>query len=235
MLMVTRDLDFMQLAGMDTSQSFDTTVGLMGVMVVGNLCGWVFVDRFGRRTTALWGAIILAITLLVIGILAVVDAPGALWGQVAFMAIWSFGTSSPSPYKHEHDSIPHLVLTRPDPVYQGTLGAVAWPIASETATTRLRAPTQALATVVNGLSSAIWSFSLPYAINPDQGNLEGKIAFIFFAVMVVSVVYIFFMVPETKGRSFLEIEQLWAKGVPPRRFEETEIVILSVDGAKEVD
>ena len=85
----------MQLAGMDTSQSFDTTVGLMGVMVVGNLCGWFFVDWFGRRATALWGAIILAVTLLVIGILAVIDAPGALWGQVAFMAIWSFGMSFP--------------------------------------------------------------------------------------------------------------------------------------------
>ena len=43
------------------------------------------------------------------------------------------------------------------------------------------------------------------------------------------------MIPETKGRSFLEIEQLWAKGVPPRRFGETEVVVLPVDGGKEVD
>ena len=92
------NVDFMQLAGMDTSESFDTTVGLMGVMVVGNMCGWVFVDRLGRRTTALWGAITLGITLLVIGILAVIDAPEALWGQVAFMAIWSFGKFSLAPY-----------------------------------------------------------------------------------------------------------------------------------------
>lgn len=81
----------MQLAGMDTAKSFDTTVGLCGLMVVGNMCGWFFVEWFGRRNTALWGTAGLAVTLLLIGILAVVNAPGAIWGQIVFMAVWSFG------------------------------------------------------------------------------------------------------------------------------------------------
>ena len=82
---------FMQLGGMSATKSFDTTVGLSGLMAVGNMCGWVFIEKFGRRGTALYGTGILAFALLLIGILAVINKPGAIWGQVVFMAIWSFG------------------------------------------------------------------------------------------------------------------------------------------------
>lgn len=192
---------------MSASKSFDTTVGLCGVMVVGNMCGWFFVDWFGRRATALYGCIALTITLFLIGILSVINAPGAIWGQVVFMAVWSF-------------------------VYQGTIGAVAWPIAAEAPTSRLRAPTQALATMMNGLSSCIWSMSLPYAINPDQGNLGGKIAFIFGSVLVAASIFIFFMIPETKGRTYIEIDELWARAISPRKFKQTELVVVPSEELK---
>lgn len=81
---------FMQLGGMSAAKSFDATVGLSGVMVVGNICGWFFVEKLGRRNTALYGTGFLTITLFVIGILACVKTSSAIWGQVAFMGIWGF-------------------------------------------------------------------------------------------------------------------------------------------------
>jgi hypothetical protein len=196
----------MQLGGMPTAQSFDATVGLSGLMVFGNMCGWVFVERFGRRGTAFWGVVILTITLFLIGIIACIPTQNAIWGQVAFMAVWSF-------------------------VYQGTIGSAAWPIAAEAPTSRLRGPTQALATMTNGLSACIWSFALPYAVNPDQGNLGGKIAFVFGAVLVFSSAFIWYMIPETKGRTYIEIDELWERGVPPRQFAST--VLVTVPGEDE--
>ncbi|KAF2033341.1 MFS general substrate transporter [Setomelanomma holmii] len=151
---------FMQLGGMSASTSFDMTVGMSSLIVVGNMCGWVFVEKFGRRATALYGTAVLTIALFIIGILACIKTTNASWGQIAFMAVWSF-------------------------VYQGTVGSAAWPISAENPSSRLRAPTQSLATMMNGLSSCIWSFALPYATNPDQGNLGGKIVFIFGAVVAV--------------------------------------------------
>ncbi|KAF2009537.1 general substrate transporter [Aaosphaeria arxii CBS 175.79] len=195
---------FMQLGGMSAARSFDATVGMSGLMVVGNMAGWFFVEKFGRRGTALYGSAMLAATLFVIGILAVVKTPGAIWGQVALMAVWSF-------------------------VYQGTIGCVAWTISTETPTSRLRAPTQSLATMMNGLSSCIWSFSLPYAINPDQGNLGGKIAFIFGSVMALSFVFIFFFIPETKGRTYIELDELWSRGIPARKWSKIEVVTVAED------
>ncbi|KAH7138979.1 general substrate transporter [Dendryphion nanum] len=193
---------FMQLGGLSPARSFDATVGMSGLMVIGNMCGWFFVEKFGRRGTALGGAAALTVTLFVIGILAVVNSKGAIWGQVAFMAVWSFA-------------------------YQGTIGCVAWTISTETPTSRLRAPTQSLATMMNGLSSCIWSFALPYAINPDQGNLGGKIAFIFGAVMACCFVFIFFCIPETKGRTYMEVDEMWARGVPAWKWEKTDIVTVT--------
>lgn len=82
---------FMQLGGMSAPDSFDTSVGMCGLMLVGNMTGWFWVEKFGRRATALWGTIILCVTLFLIGILAVIKTNGAIWGQVAFMALWGFG------------------------------------------------------------------------------------------------------------------------------------------------
>lgn len=209
---------------MDASVSFDTTVGLCGLMVVGNMAGWFTVDYFGRRGSALYGCICLTITLFLIGILSVINAPGSVWAQVVFMAVWSFGTSSGFIY------LTHF--TESFSVYQATVGAVAWPITAEAATSRLRAPTQALATMMNGLSSCIWTMALPYAINPDQGNLGGKIAFIFGSVLAACTVFVFFMIPETKGRTYIEIDELWARKVSARKFKKTTLVTLPDESSK---
>lgn len=81
--------------------------------------------------------------------------------------------------------------------------------------------------MMNGLSSCIWSFSLPYAINPDQGNLGGKIAFIFGAVLVFSFVFVWFFIPETKNRTYIEIDELYEQGVTARRWAETKFLTVT--------
>lgn len=78
--------------------------------------------------------------------------------------------------------------------------------------------------MMNGLSGSIWAFALPYAVNPDQGNMGGKIAFVFGGILIFAVVFIFFMIPESKGRTYIEMDQLWTSGVPPRKFQDTTLL-----------
>lgn len=87
----------------------------------------------------------------------------------------------------------------------------------------MRAPTQALANITNGLTAAVWSFALPYAVNPDEGNLQAKIAFIFGGILVLATVLIYFTVPETQNRSFGEIDELWNRKIPARQFAKTKL------------
>ncbi|CAK7206834.1 hypothetical protein SEUCBS139899_009640 [Sporothrix eucalyptigena] len=186
---------FMELGGLPATKAFDTSVGITGMMVVGNMFGWVSVEWLGRRGSALYGVMYLAVCLLLIGVFSCVNTSWAIWTQVVFMALWAFG-------------------------YQATIGSVAWPIAAENPTSSLRTPTQALTVITNGLSGCIWGFALPYAVNPDEGNLGGKIAFVFGATLVIAAVWIYFMVPETKGLTYVEIDELW-KTTAPRNWKKT--------------
>ncbi|KAL3440847.1 general substrate transporter [Aspergillus insuetus] len=184
---------FMQIACMSAAKSFDITVGICGLMVVGNACGGFFIEKVGRRGTALYGTAALLVTLLLIGILAVVESQGALFAQVVLMGVWAF-------------------------LYQGTIGSAAWPFSAENASSWLRTPTQSLCTIVNAASGSIWGLSLPYMVNPDQSNVQGKVAFIFAAILGVSIVFIYFFIPETKDKSYEVIDDLWMRGVSPKNF-----------------
>lgn len=104
------------------------------------------------------------------------------------------------------------------------MGSAAWTIAVENPTSRLRGPTQSLGVITSAASACIWSFSLPYAVNPNEGNLGGKIAFLFAGVMVPVVVFTYFFIPETKNRSYAEIEELWVSRTPARKWSSTKQV-----------
>ncbi|KAL3457558.1 general substrate transporter, partial [Aspergillus heterothallicus] len=189
---------FMQLGGLDGDQAFDISVGITGAMAVGNMLSWPLVDRLGRRGLILSGLLFCTVSLLLIGALGCFPEKGrpVLLAQVAFMALWGF-------------------------MYQASIGSIGYTLVTEVPTSSLRNLTQSLATIVNGLSNCIWAFAMPYMINPDQANMGGKIAFIFCGILVVCDVFVFFFYPETKGRTFAEIDELYARGVPARKFAKT--------------
>lgn len=139
---------FLQLAGLQGQTVFDITVAIAGLMVVGNMIGWISIEKAGRRTTIFWGLIICTSTLLLIGILTQFTAKGSsvIYAQAAFMAIWGF-------------------------TYQASIGAAGYSMVAELPTSTLRGPTLAMCTITNGLSNGSWALVLPYMINPDEGSM----------------------------------------------------------------
>lgn len=144
------------------------------------------------------GSITLAVSLLVIGITGCFQSHTALWVQVVFMAVWSF-------------------------TYQSTIGSVAWPIVTEVSKSSLRGHTQSLATITNGLVGAVSGVCLPFMVNPDQGNMGGKVGFIYGTLLGLSCIGVWWYYPETKGRTFAEIDRLFEMGIRPRYFERTRL------------
>jgi len=61
---------------------------------------------------------------------------------------------------------------------------------------------------------------LPYLLNPDKANLGGKITFVFFGTSLPVCLYLFFCLPEMKGRSVVEIEEMFTERVPARKFKD---------------
>ncbi|KHJ30880.1 putative maltose permease [Erysiphe necator] len=183
---------FLQLGGLTVPQSFNATVGLSFLSLFGNMVGWYVIEAFGRRKTALYGSISLTLSLFMIGITSLIR--GGIWAQVFFMGVWSF-------------------------LYQLTIGSVAWPLISEISKSSLRGHTQALATVTQGVVGAVGGVLLPFAVNPDSGNLGGKVGFVYGTILGFSCIGIWWWYPETKGRTFAEIDRLFEMGVKPRHFE----------------
>ncbi len=183
---------FFQLAGLDPSNSFDLGVGVTACGVLGNIISWFVVERYGRRSIFLSGMATLTAILLLIGIMDVVPTGAAKWVQAALTVIYAF-------------------------VYFLTIGAMAFAILGEASSTVLRAKTISLATATQALCGIAMNFAIPYMVNPDEGNLKGKVGFIFGALALVATVGSYFYVPELKGKTFHEIDRLFAAKVPPRK------------------
>jgi SP family sugar:H+ symporter-like MFS transporter len=54
----------------------------------------------------------------------------------------------------------------------------------------------------------------------DSGyaNLQSKVGFIYGSLSIASIGFVYFCVPECHGRSFEEIDQLFRKNTPLRKF-----------------
>ncbi|KAL4791735.1 hypothetical protein BDV19DRAFT_381338 [Aspergillus venezuelensis] len=87
----------------------------------------------------------------------------------------------------------------------------------EVSSATLRARTAGLAAATQAVMSVVMHFACPYMVNPDEGNLQGKVGFVFGGLTALTTLWSFLYVPELKGRSVDEVDRLFYRGVKPRR------------------
>lgn len=107
-------------------------------------------------------------------------------------------------------------------------------VVSEAAALRVKEKTNLLACVISVLTTFVTSFTIPYLINAQYANLGGKVGFIYGAINVTMVVLTFFFIPELKGRSLEEVDQLFASTVALRKFSTVKTKIAEEVYAEEV-
>ncbi|KAI1342850.1 MFS hexose transporter [Xylariaceae sp. FL0016] len=185
---------YQQLAGYSTKASFSLTIALDGLSTLGNITSWLLINRVGRRNLTIWGIAILTALLCVTGGLAVAATPSAIKGTVALLLVYCY-------------------------IYNATIGATAYALLVEVATTRLRAKTASMALALQNALFTMWAFVLPFLFNPDQANLGAKVTFIFGGLGVFCTVYLWFYQPEIAGRSFEELDEMFMKRIPARQFK----------------
>lgn len=185
---------FFELAGLENSHAFDLGVGVTACGVLGNFLSWFMINSslFGRRKLFVGGMAIPTTLLLMIGIMDVVPTSAAKWVQAACTVIYAF-------------------------FYFMTIGAVAFVLLGETSSPVLRAKTIALATAVQALFGIIMNFVIPYMVNPDEGNMKGKVGFVWGGLSLIATIGSWVYVPELKGKSFEEIDMMFSRRVPPRK------------------
>lgn len=187
---------YFQLAGFTTQQSFLLTIGQHAISLFSNACSWFLIDRVGRRPLTFWGLLSVTAVLCVMGGCAIANTPASLKGASALVLIYGF-------------------------FYNVTIGATAYTLLTEVATARLRVKTIAIGVCLQNAIYTFWSFVFPFLFNPDKLDLGAKTAFIFAGLAVLCLIYLWFCQPETSGRTYEDLDEMFAKRISARKFKGT--------------
>lgn len=183
-----------QLAGYSNSMSFKLTIAAQVCSIVGCLAATFVSDKLSRRKNLLFGTTAICVIDLLIGALGTNTTHAEIVrATVAFMILYGG-------------------------VYNFGLGSICYNIATENPTAALRTKTVGIALSATNMSGMVWSFVIPYLFLTTKANLQAKTMLIYFGCSVLFLVYFFFFIPETKGRTMQEIDELYSKEIPLRKF-----------------
>lgn len=188
---------FYELAKIPGSNAL--TVGSYSVSIVANICSYFVIESVGRRPLYTYGTLILGLSNFLVGFMDLLQGsePQKAGAVAVFgLYLWSF-------------------------TYQATVGPVAWAVAGEIPSNRLRAKTNSWINLVNSLASFGLSFAIPQLFNPDALNLGLKMGYIFGAASMVLFVLAWLFLPETKNRTSWELDRLFEAHISAGKFKET--------------
>ncbi|MFV8225629.1 sugar porter family MFS transporter [Christiangramia aquimixticola] len=173
-----------EAAGLGESTALLSSIGIGVVNLIFTLLGVFLIDRLGRKQLMLYGSIGYIISLSLVAAAFFLNWEG-LWVPIfLFLFIASHAIGQ---------------------------GAVIWVFISEIFPNRLRASGQAFGSSTHWVLAAIIPSSIPFLFS----TIGAGYVFAFFAfMMVLQLVFVIFMMPETKGKSLEELaEELSIKKV----------------------
>ncbi|KAI8653680.1 MFS domain-containing protein [Fusarium sp. Ph1] len=203
--LVSNSTYFFIMAGMSPTMSLTLNQVGVGCSMACTLISWVVMSRVGRRLAILASFVMAGLIFLGMGI-------AGCWSQ-SRVALRFIGVA--------------LLLA----ACCSNLGVgTAYPIAAaEIPSMRLRAKSLGVGFVTNAFMTWAFSLCVPYMFNSDQGNLGGKIGFVFCGFCVIGFVLSWIEIPETKDISYARIDALFHARAPAQKFKAMSQDRLSVD------
>ncbi|KAL2817126.1 general substrate transporter [Aspergillus granulosus] len=196
---------FFIMAGMSPTKSLTINQIAIGTSIFVTLLSWLILAKCGRRIVILCGFAAAGVMFLT-------------------MAVAGFFQHIPSATNYIGVALMLVGLAC------GLSVSTAYPIvAAEIPSVRLRAKTLGIGFFFNALISWIFNFCVPYMFNADQGNLGGKIGFVFCATCMIGFALTWFEIPETKNLTNAQLNFLFQSGARTREFgkinitEETDV------------
>ena len=174
--------EILERAGLAGKDSLLSSISIGAVNLIFTLVGMYLIDRSGRKQLMLWGSIGYIVSLC--------------------MVAYAFYSGASSTFL----LIFILVFIASHAIGQG---AVIWVFISEIFPTKVRAMGQSLGTGTHWVFAALITLVTPLFLDEDKGIFADNPwpIFAFFAgFMVLQLLFVLFMMPETKGKSLEELE-----------------------------
>ncbi|CZR50422.1 probable monosaccharide transporter [Phialocephala subalpina] len=165
------------------------------IFTIVNVCStpisfWT-VERFGRRTILIWGALGMVVCQFIVGAVgtALPDNDNATRALIAFICIYIF-------------------------FFASTWGPGAWVVIGEIFPIPIRSRGVGLSTASNWLWNCIIAVITPYMVGEDYGNLGPKVFFIWGSLCLACLIYSYLLIPETKGLSLEQVDRMFEETTP---------------------
>lgn len=160
------------------------------VNVCSTVPGLYLVEKWGRRPLLMFGAIGMSISQIIVASVGT-SHPGeqsASKALIAFVCIYIF-------------------------FFAISWGPCAWVVTGEIFPLKARAKGLSMTTASNWLLNWAIAYATPYMVNPGPGNanLGSKVFFIWGGFCCICVLFVYFMIYETKGLSLEQVDELYAK------------------------
>ncbi|AGO14256.1 AaceriAFL207Cp [[Ashbya] aceris (nom. inval.)] len=180
--------------------AYKTSIILGAVNFGSTFAAMYTVDRFGRRKCLLYGAALMAICMVI-------------FATVGVTRLWPNGPDQPSSKPAGNAMIVFTCLYIF--FFATTWAPIAYVIVAETFPLKVKAKGMAIATAANWIWGFLIAFFTPYITNA----IRFYYGYVFMGCLIFGFFYIFFFVPETKGLTLEEVEEMWQEGVVPWRSE----------------
>ncbi|PWY90434.1 monosaccharide transporter [Aspergillus sclerotioniger CBS 115572] len=149
------------------------------------------IEKFGRRSLLLWGALGMVICQFIVAIVGTVDGGNnrAVSAEISFICIYIF-------------------------FFASTWGPGAWVVIGEIFPLPIRSRGVALSTASNWLWNCIIAVITPYMVDKDKGDLKARVFFIWGSLCACAFVYTYFLIPETKGLTLEQVDKMMEETTP---------------------
>lgn len=195
---------FFEQAGMSPSLSFTFSIIQYALGLLGTLSSWFTSQWFGRYTLLFTGFCIQTVILLIVGGLSFHLSTSVSWGIGSLLVIYTF-------------------------VYDCTSGPLTYCLVTELPSALLRTKTVILSRVMYNLVGLVNGVLTARMLNPSSWNWGAKTGLFYGAFALFAVIWSYFELPETKGRTSAELDILFEDGVFARKFKSTEVEVFNVD------
>ncbi|OJJ42785.1 hypothetical protein ASPZODRAFT_104447 [Penicilliopsis zonata CBS 506.65] len=188
---------FFEEAGVSNSLFSSVIVSCAGLGAA--IIAFFFVEnkKVGRYNLVFWGVTGITLSMLGIGVIDSADhgntTTGAGIGLVFFIAFFNAA-----------------VAVGP--------GVAGWSYAAESASARLRAKTATLGTGANAIIGTVTNIVIPFELDA----IGSKTGYMFFGLGVICMVLIYLWIPDVTGRTYAQLDELFERRIPARKFKETE-------------
>lgn len=192
---------FFQSAGAGLSPYIIQTV-LGAVSVVGTLPALYFIETWGRRKSLLLGASTQAICALIVAVVG-----------HATLAPTGTPTSALTARNRAGGDVVITFAVFQVFIFGTTWGPTPWVYLGESFPLRVRPKSIALGSATNWF----WNFMLSFFSPRIVDQIGPMIMLVFFGMLVFGYIYVYFAIPETKGLTLEEVDELYRSGIAPWR------------------